>query len=208
MAKMGRPKRSKDIHCTCEFCGKEWTVPEWQTTGRKFCSTEHAYASRRGEFFNKPVTPEEKTCKNCGDSFLVGGAGNARPWQKYCSKQCARDGSNRHPYPKPLSSIDAAWLAGVFDGEGCLFFPVERPNRNVRMMVYNTHLPLLERIEKLTATGRITTKEYENHWKTSYVWQINGVNAIAVLKQILPWLIVKKEKALVAIQSAEEKESA
>lgn len=199
MPHKGRPKKSKDIDYECLTCGKRYTKPEWEVTGVKFCSRQCFYDSRKG----KPrtdlrVVPQEKTCPECGTVFLVGGAKHGRYYQKYCSPDCQHKGQGYQPRPRDLELYEAAWLAGLFDGEGSIIFAKDRPAKNIRMTITNTHYPLIERAAEVVGTGTIIEmaryKKNPRH-SASWNWQCYGANARNLLRQIYPHLIAKKEKA-------------
>lgn len=202
MAKLGRPKTSLDVEVQCLQCGLKRLTPEWQTAGRSYCSLACYWESRHG----KPapwlqVDPEDRTCGNCGKVFLVGGAGNRKRPSLYCSRNCANIASGHHRPERQLDGYEATWLAGLFDGEGSVIFPKGRPS-SVRITISNTNLDLLNRVEEVTGTGRIIiASRVANNpkHKQAYWWQSYGNQARSLLRQMLPWLIVKREKALRAL---------
>lgn len=203
MPERGRPKRTTDIECECAQCGKRYTKPVWSNGGMKYCGRECFYTSRRG----RPRTdlqaqPDEKTCPRCSTKFLVGGTGRPQRHTKYCSVDCANKTRGYQPYPRVLSDMEAAWLAGLFDGEGTIVPTKGKKMRDIRMNITNTHLPLLERVLEVTATGRIFDhSKYRTNPKHSRVWHWNcyGTNARELLRQIRPYLIVKAKKADLAL---------
>jgi LAGLIDADG DNA endonuclease family protein len=101
-----------------------------------------------------------------------------------------------------LQDVDAAWLAGLVDGEGHI--RLDDPNKTgrlyLRICLVNTNYELLERVNEVVGAGTIhTRKKGQEHHKDSWAWQIGGKAAEQVLGQILPWLIVKREKAVEAL---------
>ena len=88
-----------------------------------------------------------------------------------------------------------AYLAGFFDGEGCISI-----NRNLvlRLSVRNINQEVLKLCEN--QFGGYTHKTTLHPKRTqSYSWTISGVGACYALIRIFPWLIIKKEEAKVAI---------
>lgn len=108
---------------------------------------------------------------------------------------------------KTTSVADLAWLAGIIDGEGSIF--VMKQSRKDRERKYNYILRIsvqssdgIMAKECLAITGegacfdQETSKENQSN---TYKWQVSGKRAKHVLENILPFLRVKKDQALVAI---------
>ena len=100
-----------------------------------------------------------------------------------------------------MKLTDASWLAGLLDGEGSITL-AKPPNINsMRISIANNCMPLLEHVLAVTGTGTIVKKgkpAQANHAQ-GYYWQCYADNARSLLRQILPWLIVKREKALTVL---------
>jgi hypothetical protein len=201
MPRTGRPKKSADVACKCRVCGKEWTVPEWNKTQRDFCSRTCVYKSKVGVPRNDlRAKATFNLCPVCGKEFQVGGTGRPKYKQKYCSGECQAVGQTYQPKPRTMSELEVAWLAGLFDGEGSIILKKRsRPNSlSSRITITNTFYPLLERVIEVTGTGKLyemTRYKPDPSHARSWNWQCNGSNARLVLEQLLPWLIVKKERA-------------
>lgn len=85
--------------------------------------------------------------------------------------------------PKPT---DIAYLAGVFDGEGCVLFD--------RINVDNTNPHLLVMYRDAWG-GRIRFKSTPKEHRTCFRWTVMGDNCRNALKAMMPYLIEKKEQA-------------
>ncbi len=98
-----------------------------------------------------------------------------------------------------MTQIESAWLAGLFDGEGCVAIPSRYRQRNTpsyRIEIANTDMPLLEQVVKVTGVSTIRTHLRDNpRHKTAYHWEAGGADALSLLRQMRPWLIVKAERA-------------
>jgi hypothetical protein len=201
MPRTGRPKLSEDVVVACKTCGKEWTVPDYDARHKAYCSRDCFYASLKGKpRIDLRVNPVFNTCPVCGKEFQVGGAGRPPADQKYCSNECNGLAQGYHARPRTMTEVEIAWLAGLFDGEGSIVLNRRnRPNSlSCRITVTNTFYPLLERVLEVTGTGvlqELTRYHTNPKHARSWNWQCNGTNARLILKQILPWLIVKKERA-------------
>src|SRR3982750_1580430 len=137
MPRTGRPKQSQDIEVDCLQCGKHWIQPEWKNTGVKFCSRACFYKYRVG----KPqewlrIKPDERTCPGCSARFLVGGGGRPPRHRRFCSRQCAVASKGYRTVSKPLDTIDAAYIAGFIDGEGCISFYKRGPSVGVKLFAH------------------------------------------------------------------------
>jgi len=221
----GRPPKAPKITRVCQQCGKEWQAYEWVNVVL-YCSRACFYKSRIGR--KRAIDPgkrEHRACLQCGKTFIVGGGGNRPYIAKYCSRTCSRkaywinvragetpppvnqtfDGSS-HAMPREMSEIERTWFAGLFDGEGCVGWPRRNVLHSVYLSITNTNENLMNRVAEITGTGRIKYKHRDSRHSPIWVWACYGENARSILRQIVPWLIVKKEAAEVALGIKEAKE--
>ena len=105
-----------------------------------------------------------------------------------------------------LTPEQAAYIAGIVDGEGCISYRMERDMRLVsghkrypalKVEVGNTNEELILWLLAVVGEG-VTTKarSYQNkNHKPHYsiVWKAN--RALALLEQVLPYLTIKKSRA-------------
>lgn len=98
-----------------------------------------------------------------------------------------------------LSQVDAAYIAGVIDGEGTITLSRKHKNdnRQLTITISNTEMPLLEFVLDTIGAGKITNKKiYKNHHTPSMTYAINNRQALDLLNQITPYLkTYKKERA-------------
>lgn len=78
---------------------------------------------------------------------------------------------------------DAAWLAGLLDGEGCF----DSPRGNPRVRVKMSDLDVILRAADAMG-GASTYMEVVPDRKPLMVAQVTGDRAVEVLRAILPWL--------------------
>lgn len=203
MALIGRPPKAAKLAKACQQCGKEYEIYAWENRRHKFCSRPCYALSKIGK--GKPlIAPEKRKCLNCGLEFLVGGAGNKKKWEKYCTRSCSakyrwlhRPG---HQRAREMSALETAWFAGVFDGEGCIAWPRRDCLMTVRLTVANTNLAFLRQVIKISGTGKLHSRVPRSTRHTqAWMWDCYGENARIILRQILPWLIIKREAAEVAL---------
>ena len=97
---------------------------------------------------------------------------------------------------KQLSPTDAAWLAGFFDGEGGVYgYKNGRGSLCWCIQIPNTHYPSVEHCLEITGCGHIQHKVHAgNGKKDQWHWRLTTKNdIIAVCKQMLPYLVTRKE---------------
>jgi len=86
--------------------------------------------------------------------------------------------------------IELSYLAGFFDGEGCVLFD--------RIMVDNTNPHILEKFFIRFGCGRIYLKKPPgDHNRSHYRWVAYGEKARNALREMMPYLIEKKYQALI-----------
>src|SRR6516164_2619238 len=151
----GRPPKAPKITRVCQYvgCGKEWQAYEHENKVL-YCSRDCFYKSRVGRRRElDPSEKEERVClrPGCGKAFIVGGGGNRPRTAKYCSRTCSKNAywqsirrgetppptratfeGQSHDVARTMSETEAAWFAGIVDGEGCIGWP----RRHVLHSVY------------------------------------------------------------------------
>ena len=98
---------------------------------------------------------------------------------------------------RKLDPCDAAYIAGLVDGEGTITLTVQHRGENRRLVlsISNTELPLLEFVRRVVGAGRITTKRtYSKRHMPSFTYQISSRQALSLLVQIAPHLRTYKAK--------------
>lgn len=112
-----------------------------------------------------------------------------------------------YDYSSDLERLDparAVWAAGFFDGEGCVGFGRVKSGSDFLVVSVPQRAPVREPLNvfKDLFGGTI----YEYHVKTNVAeadmlrWQVTGFHAGGVLGSLLPYLVVKREQAELAIQ--------
>ncbi len=99
-----------------------------------------------------------------------------------------------------MISID--YLAGFMDGEGSICIATHRKARNpgyyLRVQISNTDRGVLESIQKSFGGGIYTTKK-GNGWRSEHQLVWCSRKGAALLKELFPYLILKRERAGLAI---------
>ena len=96
----------------------------------------------------------------------------------------------------------AIWLAGFFDGEGCVYLPPS--GVGVEVSIAGTCREAIESIHRRIGFGIVTEIRFENvggRWKTKYHWRVrNYPHAHRVLTLLLPHLTIKADVAARALE--------
>ena len=98
-------------------------------------------------------------------------------------------------------NMGRAYMAGFFDGEGCVTIsrPHSRSNYQLEVNIGNTNREVLEWIQR-NYGGRLHALRKPTYYKPYSVWQVSGEEAIHFLQLVLPFLKVKREEAELAIR--------
>lgn len=107
---------------------------------------------------------------------------------------------------KKIKKIDWARLAAYIDGEGSISIDVQAPSdgnkfnpRHVlEVRVYNCDPRLLIWCKETFTGGNlkpVRNKNAKPHWNQEHVWYATATKAEWVLKNCLPYFIVKRERA-------------
>jgi hypothetical protein len=96
-----------------------------------------------------------------------------------------------------LDQTDAAYIAGLIDGEGTVTLSRRHrtENRQLVVSISNTERPLLEYVLNSVGAGKITNKKtYQSHHTASYTYTISNRQALDLLNQTFPYLKTYKAK--------------
>jgi len=118
-----------------------------------------------------------------------------------------------------MSPTEAAYVAGIIDGEGWVEFRYVNRTRNtrpgkptyrtliIRMEVPQVDGRLIDYLMTTTDEGNRDLKKFPKHptYQTQHRWRVSHHGVYRVLKQVYKHLIVKKEKAKLVIDYYDEK---
>lgn len=107
------------------------------------------------------------------------------------------------PPAAELSEVQAAWLAGLLDGEGCF----DAPRGNPRIRVKMTDLDVVLRAADLMGARTYMEIPHERpegfqQYKPCMVAQITGDRAIAVMRAVLPYLGARRSQRVTELTIA------
>src|SRR2546423_1079437 len=85
-----------------------------------------------------------------------------------------------------VDDLSIAWLAGLFEGEGCMSIA---KNGGTRLTIRMTDRDVIERVNAMFPCTNIQiVRQGPSHWKTQYGWRIsNPVKVREILTLLLPW---------------------
>lgn len=100
------------------------------------------------------------------------------------------------------NETEVAYIAGLFDGEGCVSAKKTQTNHGSRQTVsiqvdMTTPEPLY-RCQRIFG-GKVVPSQQRYGWSTLYYWRLGSKKAEFFLRVIEPYLIIKREQANLAI---------
>ena len=194
----------------CDHCGKP--VQRYSQRGKHvFCSRECWTAYRVGKDLLAGRRREARTCPTCGKEFEVGGRAGRRE-VIFCSRSCAMNARRITGYNHcaELSPTDAAYFAGFFDGEGCVIL-IARPGGGFSLRIQFAQTlkasHVLGWMRDTAGVGANITHKPQDSMRHDIGtnWAIHSDAAEELLRQMLPYLRVKKAQAELAIAFQERR---
>ncbi len=105
----------------------------------------------------------------------------------------------RYKQVKSLNRAEAAYIAGIIDGEGTVTLTVKQKGgtRHLVVCVSNNELRMLDYLVTTIGAGKITRKRHsEVHHAPSYTYTLTNRQAFALLGQVTNYLhTYKRERA-------------
>ena len=99
-----------------------------------------------------------------------------------------------------MKDTDLAWAAGFFDGEGCVLLRKSRNTYVVRITVSQVNPAPIVKFKRLFG-GHISEQKPKNKsWKEQWKWEQDAKSGVETLLQLLPYLVVKRDVADLAIE--------
>lgn len=90
-------------------------------------------------------------------------------------------------------NADLIYSAGFFDGEGCISIA---KNGSLSIGIVNTGLPALKKVQG--CLGGVIQSRVQKVNKAQFVWRLYGEAALLALLKLIPYLIDKRDQALIA----------
>jgi transposase len=103
-----------------------------------------------------------------------------------------------------LSPTQLAYIAGLIDGEGCIFINHRSKSRrfDLHVSIDNTDPRMSDWLRKTIQYGfRIQMKaKAESHWNDGFKFTASGRYAADLIAKTLPYLVIKRDQAAVALE--------
>lgn len=106
------------------------------------------------------------------------------------------------------------YLAGLFDGEGSVAIIHQKSPRIgapkhcvhcLQVSITNTHFGVMQEVEGFLGYGHLRAKKQSSptaNIKTIYLWEARAQKAVRFLEVLLPYLIIKRERADIGLEFA------
>jgi len=103
-----------------------------------------------------------------------------------------------------LTSLEAAYIAGLVDGEGCIYACSRRSSIEGGLSLGSTNRDVLVYLRNVSGVGSVTPedkgkKRKKNH-RPIYVWTVTVASVRSLLIQLEPHLKIKKPQATLLIK--------
>ena len=111
---------------------------------------------------------------------------------------------NAYRQTASLEELDAAYIAGLIDGEGTITLTRKHKNehRQLCISISSTEKNMLDFVLSVTGVGKITNKQAsKSHHAHSYTYAVYNRQALALLEQTLPFLkSYKRDRAALILE--------
>ena len=107
-------------------------------------------------------------------------------------------------------NYSSEYLAGIFDGEGCVTFYKQSSCKEAYSLVVQVKMTD-KRIPGILQTrfgGKVTVQFPKGNKQTAYCWRLCSGEAAKFLQEMKPFLIVKAEQAEIGIRFQERRKPA
>lgn len=196
--------RIKDTTRRCASCGDDFHP---QRERQRFCRRRCADDARRVPFADAnamALADAGFTLAEIGDRL---DASVSAIHERLMRAGYERKGPDYAPDP-PLSEPERAYLAGIIDGEGTIFFGFQKPHRPsgqltghwcVRVSVVNTDARLIEWLVTRFPHSHVGfLKKQSDRHRDVYRWTTSNLKAVPVIDAAFPYLVLKQAQATLA----------
>lgn len=109
-----------------------------------------------------------------------------------------------------MKPTEAAWLAGIIDGEGCITITRQKPGSGGRKnWSYRLYLKVtmgdeatIRRILAIAGCGTVTVQKPKpgKGWNIAFTWWASSREALSILARTRPHLVTKSQEADIAAE--------
>jgi hypothetical protein len=97
--------------------------------------------------------------------------------------------------PVPPQNLEAAWAAGLFEGEGSFGL---RKNGTVLLSLASTDQDIIQRFRTIVGTGQVSSKPPGKNGRRKRLWRVDVIRVDDVLRivdMLYPWLGERRRAA-------------
>lgn len=148
----------------------------------------------------RTVGPLEASRRSGFSDFAI------RGWAQEAGVRAPRHGNDWSAIAE-CSDADAAYLAGIIDGEGCITIMRrkhvergERPRYTLEVVVINTDYSLIEWLQARFGGNVLKRNLRSKKWADTWRWRTSNLHSEAILRRVRPFLIIKARQADVALR--------
>ena len=108
-----------------------------------------------------------------------------------------------------MKKTELAYIAGLFDGEGCIHISRIKSSKHTHGLRHQLTVdmcmanPFLPELFQFHFGGQYGTKKVPDDHKSQWRWRTSSHIASEFLKTILPYLKIKRDEALLAVEFQE-----
>ena len=110
-----------------------------------------------------------------------------------------------------ITETDKAYVAGLFDGEGCVGYynanpnPTDTPYCHASVVITMTDESIIRWVQQLFSVGHVSIAKKPQDRRTAYQWQISKKDQVRyILSTIRPYLKVKADQVDVLLDLFKE----
>lgn len=111
-----------------------------------------------------------------------------------------------------LTETEKAYIAGIIDGEGCIYIAKRSPSIDRReitdrfvmgVAVGMTTISVISWLHNITGIGNLyVSKSYNKKHRDKWTWRLSVNDSCMLLNQIMPYLILKREQSSLFLEIA------
>lgn len=97
--------------------------------------------------------------------------------------------------PTPISDYRIAYCAGYFDGEGCIHVSENSGTLRLHVLITSGDKNTLNLFKQLLGGNVLPRENTKDNRRQMFTWRVGGYGALDAMKQMVPFLIAKREQA-------------
>ena len=112
-----------------------------------------------------------------------------------------------------ISEFDLGWFVGILEGEGNISAHINKKSGYLctSLSVCSTDLDMIEKLDSIYPGKSNYVREYDNHFKTQYVWSVGSREGIrTIIKKVIPYMGIRRQEKMrevISLMDSYEKSS-